>query len=273
MSHMNYPFDKNWFHIYQLQSGTIAIREPHHFEDVFSFAVPTPNGKYVLFDTGMGLANIQEVLPTPISNVFLTHSHWDHIGNAENFENVFIFDHPFEVNRLKKGWSSSEIVGYEESTFSIALPTNFSLKEFFIKGKPTFSILQDGQVINVDGLEVVVIHTPGHSPGSTSFFLPNTAELITGDTLYPGPEYLHLPESNVSDYFSSLLKLESLIGKKMKSILPGHNAPSVKPELLHQHIKAFQGTLVPTKTITGNDEFGSYLRKDFKTFSLLLPQE
>ncbi|MGW5105927.1 MBL fold metallo-hydrolase [Nocardia sp. NPDC004123] len=46
--------------------------------------------------------------------------------------------------------------------------------------------LHDGQRIALAGTEVHAIHTPGHSPGSTCFYLPEAHALFTGDTLFSG---------------------------------------------------------------------------------------
>lgn len=46
--------------------------------------------------------------------------------------------------------------------------------------------LTDGQVITVAGTDVHVLHTPGHTPGSVSFSVPDLAVVFTGDTLFAG---------------------------------------------------------------------------------------
>lgn len=46
--------------------------------------------------------------------------------------------------------------------------------------------LADGQVITVAGTAVHVLHTPGHSPGSVSYVVPDLAVVFTGDTLFAG---------------------------------------------------------------------------------------
>lgn len=46
------------------------------------------------------------------------------------------------------------------------------------------SFLEDGQKLMVGQLEIEVLHTPGHSPGSVSFLVGEA--LIVGDTLFAG---------------------------------------------------------------------------------------
>jgi glyoxylase-like metal-dependent hydrolase (beta-lactamase superfamily II) len=49
-----------------------------------------------------------------------------------------------------------------------------------------YSPLADGQRITVAALEIRVIHTPGHSPGSVCLHAPALATVCTGDTLFRG---------------------------------------------------------------------------------------
>ncbi len=46
--------------------------------------------------------------------------------------------------------------------------------------------LRDGQVIEVGGTGVQVLHTPGHAPGACCFYLPDVGVVFTGDTLFAG---------------------------------------------------------------------------------------
>jgi glyoxylase-like metal-dependent hydrolase (beta-lactamase superfamily II) len=47
-------------------------------------------------------------------------------------------------------------------------------------------VIGDEDVIPVGDLRMRAIHTPGHTPGSTSFLLDGEPLLFTGDTLFPG---------------------------------------------------------------------------------------
>ena len=46
--------------------------------------------------------------------------------------------------------------------------------------------LHGGQVLSVAGTDIQVLHTPGHSPGAVSFFVPSMGVVFTGDTLFAG---------------------------------------------------------------------------------------
>ena len=59
--------------------------------------------------------------------------------------------------------------------------------------------LVDGQVVAVAGVEVTVLHTPGHAPGAVCLYVPALNALFSGDTLFAGGpgatgrSYSHFP--------------------------------------------------------------------------------
>lgn len=46
--------------------------------------------------------------------------------------------------------------------------------------------LADGQIISVGGVDLTVLHTPGHSPGAVCLYAPALGVVFTGDTLFSG---------------------------------------------------------------------------------------
>ncbi|MEY9989132.1 glyoxylase-like metal-dependent hydrolase (beta-lactamase superfamily II) [Streptomyces sp. V4I8] len=46
--------------------------------------------------------------------------------------------------------------------------------------------LTDGQVLTVAGIELTVLHTPGHAPGAVCLYAPDLGALFSGDTLFAG---------------------------------------------------------------------------------------
>ncbi|SES26502.1 MBL fold metallo-hydrolase [Corynebacterium cystitidis] len=46
--------------------------------------------------------------------------------------------------------------------------------------------LEDGQTFQIAGTDIKVLSTPGHSPGSCVLYVPEAAELFSGDTLFQG---------------------------------------------------------------------------------------
>src|SRR5690606_36061584 len=82
----------------------------------------------------------------------------------------------------------------------------------------------DGDVIAVDGLEVHVIGTPGHTADSLSFYLPGDGVVLTGDTvLVRGTTVVAHPDGQLGAYLDSLDRLYALAAaREATTILPGH---------------------------------------------------
>jgi glyoxylase-like metal-dependent hydrolase (beta-lactamase superfamily II) len=68
--------------------------------------------------------------------------------------------------------------------------------------------LADGQVIEVAGTALQVIHTPGHAPGAVCLYAPALGCVLTGDTLFQGG-----PGATGRSYSDSDLILASIRGR------------------------------------------------------------
>jgi glyoxylase-like metal-dependent hydrolase (beta-lactamase superfamily II) len=84
--------------------------------------------------------------------------------------------------------------------------------------------LGDGDVVAVDGLEVHVVATPGHTADSLSFLLPAEGVVLTGDTvLGRGTTVVAHPDGQLGAYLDSLDRLHALASSQdVTSIWPGH---------------------------------------------------
>ncbi len=84
--------------------------------------------------------------------------------------------------------------------------------------------LSDGEVVEVDGLEVHVVGTPGHTSDSLSFLLPQEHAVLTGDTvLGRGTTVVAHPDGKLGAYLDSLHRLRDLAeAREATSVWPGH---------------------------------------------------
>ncbi|WP_156252843.1 MBL fold metallo-hydrolase [Pseudactinotalea terrae] len=95
-----------------------------------------------------------------VAGILLTHAHDDHIGAARQLAET----------------TESEIWLHPEDRM---------LWDVVHDVAPDGE-LTDGQRFTVAGEELVVLHTPGHSPGAVCFHLPALHRVFTGDTLFNG---------------------------------------------------------------------------------------
>jgi len=84
--------------------------------------------------------------------------------------------------------------------------------------------LADGDVVELDGLEVRVVGTPGHTADSLSFVLPAERAVLTGDTvLGRGTTVVAHPDGELGAYLDSLDRLHALAdAQEIAAVWPGH---------------------------------------------------
>ncbi|KUF07201.1 Zn-dependent hydrolase [Leucobacter sp. G161] len=88
---------------------------------------------------------------------------------------------------------------------------------------PDFELV-DGAAFSVAGVELVTIHTPGHTPGSVSFFAGSIGTLFSGDTLFEGG-----PGATRWEYSDFTQIIESINSRLLTlpavtTVLPGHGS-------------------------------------------------
>jgi len=141
-----------------------------------TYVLSTEQGEGIVIDPGMEPQPLLEYIRTlDIKAILLTHAHLDHIGGLEQVRELT--QAPVYIHDLEAEWLyTPELNGSANMPF-LGGP---------IRCRPRDKGLKDGEVLHLAGLTLQVIHTPGHSPGSVSFYLKDEGILISGDTLFAG---------------------------------------------------------------------------------------
>jgi glyoxylase-like metal-dependent hydrolase (beta-lactamase superfamily II) len=258
-----------WFEVYRVSESTFALLEPYHYEEVVSYLI-VGEEQAVLFDTGMGIANIraevEQLTDLPVI-VINSHSHYDHVGGNHRFADVWAFDDESEVARIERGRTRADCARYLRPGSHLELPPGFDPTGHEIKPSPVTHRLNHQEAIELGGRNLTVHHTPGHSPGSICLLESRDGLLFTGDTFYPGTLYAHFADSDFDAYVQSLAHLVSLLDQ-VSALCPAHNEAHVSKEMLARVPDGFE------QIAAGEAEFeveGTTRVYRFEGFGVVLP--
>ncbi len=97
-------------------------------------------------------------------------------------------------------------------------------------GREPDAPLLHGEVLRAGGVELQVLHTPGHTPGGVSLYAPELSTVFTGDTLFPGgPGATEQASSDFPRIIASIREhLVSLPGETV--VHPGHGESTTVAE-------------------------------------------
>lgn len=132
-----------------------------------------------------------------------THGHFDHVLEAEQVKRIV--GAPFLIHRAD-------------------IDVMDIFRTYFPGGKTPEpdGFIDEGDIIRVGNTKLIVLHTPGHSPGSICIYDSENKIVFTGDTLFKGAfGRTDLPFSSPQQIFDSLRKIFRLFTDDYV-VYPGH---------------------------------------------------
>ncbi len=203
----------------QLLSGRdFAVGDPVATQMVnFSYAIgDRASGECVLVDPAYAVGDLVDAVEADgmtVRGVLATHYHADHIGGS-------MMGYAIEgVGQLLERVACPVHVQRDEAPW-VARTTGLSEAELVVH--------DPGDTVTVGGVEIELVHTPGHTPGSQCFLVDEY--LVSGDTLFlDGCGRTDLPGSDAAAMYDSLQRLGSLPADTI--VFPGHrySLPSSAP--------------------------------------------
>ena len=227
----------NWFEVYRITPQVYALYEPGQFEEVISFLI-IGSERALLFDTGLGIGDIRaevERLTSLDITVLNSHTHYDHVGGNFQFEQRWARDTEFGRQRMQ-GLSHERVAeAVQAGWIWKPTPSSFDPARYVSTAWEFEHFVDEGMQIDLGGLSLEVIYTPGHAPDCISLLDRHKRILFTGDTFYLAPLYSHLEGSNFSDYVASASKLTAY-QPLVDTLITSHNVPTADASYLgHLH--------------------------------------
>ncbi len=174
------------------------------------FAVNEKTKEMLVIDPGdsaqMLAGKIQQKSLKPAA-ILLTHGHFDHAMAAKELADIFdvkIYAHEAEKNTLKQpGLNVSSMIGRRDSYHA----------DIFVK---------DGETLNLAGMEIQVLHTPGHTEGGCCYYLEHEQVLFSGDTLFcQSVGRTDFPGGSMAEIIRSIKEKLLALPDQVK-VYPGH---------------------------------------------------
>ncbi len=173
-------------------------------------------GKAFLFDPGAEeekLIRFLEEKNLTLKGIFLTHGHIDHFGAVKRLKGLFP-EVPVYINEKDKFLLSQELWP------GFAKYLNADLNP------PIDGYLSEGDSFKLGSLTIEVYETPGHTPGSVVYWVPQLEVLIAGDLLFRGGVgRWDLPGGDYNALISSLKKVFNLFPDTAR-VITGHYDPT-----------------------------------------------
>ena len=210
---------------YQLSGRDVVIRRfPTGLFHSNSYVVRVGQEGFIV-DAGVGDEELHQYISrtgVTIRHVFITHAHVDHLAFGMTLKErtgARLCMHEADVEHLKY-YSPERIQSLMAE--GLLAPAQMPLLRRFL-GTQLDLTLHGGEHFDLQGVDVEVLHTPGHSAGSVCFLVGGTL-LFSGDTLFPRSYgRTDLDSGDQAEILRSLRRLLTTLPDEVV-LLPGHGS-------------------------------------------------
>ena len=144
----------------------------------------TKNGTTVMIDAGYNYDRLKEKMtwldinPSTIRHILITHQDTDHVGAVETDSDGLFQNATLYLSEIENKYLTGEV--RRKVIFGLyKLP--------MVKSENKRFLLQDGQLLDINGIKVECILCPGHTWGHMVYLIDDEY-LFTGDTIWFGAD-------------------------------------------------------------------------------------
>ncbi|SDM18492.1 MBL fold metallo-hydrolase [Bacillus sp. OK048] len=139
------------------------------------YIVESPEKNCLIFDPGGDGKRLIKWLTkrelTPIA-IFLTHGHFDHIGGVDEVRDYYKI--PVYIHEVEEDWLTDPALN----------GSKFFKMQDLVKMKKADYLLTKEEAITIEEFSFTLLETPGHSPGSVSYYFEKAGFVVSGDALF-----------------------------------------------------------------------------------------
>jgi hydroxyacylglutathione hydrolase len=193
----------------------------------------------VLVDTGSRrnerkvLQKIYSLGRNDLRLIFITHAHLDHYGSAAALRRLTgapVAIHHADAAAMGRG---ETLLGSVRGRGKLALVTlQFGGVILAPEPTPADILFEEGEDLASFGLDAVVVHTPGHTPGSSSLLVEKRLALV-GDLLSTRGQP-HVQRFYANDWSLIQASLTRIQALKPEWVYPGHGSHPMSGETLQK---------------------------------------
>jgi len=200
-----------------LNTGRIDERVACVREWIANIFFYTKNGATIMIDAGYNYERLKEKMgwldidPASIQHILITHQDTDHVGALERDSELLFRDATMYLSEIENRYLTGKVRRKVFHGF-YRLP--------MVKTDNKRVLLQDGQILNIDGIKIECLLVPGHSWGHMVYLIDDEY-LFTGDTIWFGADGgCSFLSTLAEDNKLALRSLEALEAKLRRRPLP-----------------------------------------------------
>lgn len=188
----------------------------------------------LLWDTGMGFYDVAACIAPYIRgrlHVVLSHGHYDHACGQHYFASASV--HKIDLNRCRRTVSEKSRAAIlkrmqARGTVEAGYPA-----DQYLCGTPQTIQPLAAMALDLGGLQVRFIHSPGHTGGSIVALIEQKNLLLTGDTWNPHTWLFFSESKSLASYVKTVRKLYDL---PVDHVLRSHDISMLPMEAFRRYI-------------------------------------